>query len=61
MENYVVIDGERFDFVKPDKCCSDCDYCALAEWCDWEDTPCSVFNKNGLRGKEMIFVKHENK
>ena len=60
MANYVVIGGERFDYVKnPHDGCEST--CALSGWCDWENTPCSVFNSTNLRGGDYIFVKHEKK
>ena len=60
MENYVVIDGERFDFVEMERE-RDCSQCALEPWCEYEDTPCSVFNKIRSQVRNRIFVKHENK
>ena len=63
MDNYVVIDSIRYDFVSckqlnvfPKESCSE--YCCLAQYCDFEDTPCSVFNASKEKTIDRIFTKH---
>lgn len=61
MKNYAVIDGERYDFVNASKKADDaCNVCALRDFCQYADTPCSVFNSaSGVScGDTHAFVKH---
>lgn len=61
MKNYVVIDGERYDFVNVSKKADDaCNVCDLRNFCQYEDTPCSVFNSaSGVScGDTHAFAKH---
>ena len=60
MSNYVVIDGDRYDFKNVSKITEDsCSVCALKNFCAIEDTPCSVFNASKIvPTSQYAFVKH---
>lgn len=61
MSNYVVIDGDRYDFKNVSKITEDsCSICALKNFCDIDDTPCSVFNASEIipNRTHYSFVKH---
>jgi hypothetical protein len=61
MSNYVVIDGDRYDFKNVSKITEDsCSVCALKNFCNIEDTPCSVFNPSETvpNQSQYAFVKH---
>lgn len=61
MRNYVVIDGDRYDFKNVSKITEDsCSVCALKNFCYTEDTPCSVFNSSNIVANvsQYAFVKH---
>ena len=61
MNNYVVIDGDRYDFKNVSKITDDgCSICALKNFCDIEDTPCSAFNASIIlrQSPQYAFVKH---
>jgi len=61
MSNYVVIDGDRYDFKNVSKITEDsCSVCALKNFCNIEDTPCSVFNPSEIVSNryQYAFAKH---
>lgn len=61
MSNYVVIDGDRYDFKNVSKITKDsCSVCALKKFCAIEDTPCSIFNPSKIVANvsQYAFVKH---
>ena len=62
MNNYVVIEGDRYDFKDISKITEDCcSVCALKNFCDIEDCPCSVFNACAEiypHSPQYAFVKH---
>lgn len=61
MNNYVVIEGDRYDFKNVSKITEhSCSVCALKNFCCIDDTPCSVFNASNIlpHSPQYAFVKH---
>lgn len=57
--NYVVVEGQRFDFVKS-KSSSVCETCDMNDVCRSENEPCAAFvNIKGF--SDMHFRKHVKK